>query len=246
MTILFENIGWFGKGTPHGFVWWGGLTGGYIILTDKELIFKRDRESLLNDFSLNLTNIKEIERASRRLSPYLKITTISNETLTFCPYTGRGNQKRSDVPKVNRLLKLLNELQLIHEQIHEQTEISQIEQIKNIRENITKLLSVSNKIKLDMMRDILQLNKDSFNNMILDWAVKYNFTIDGDYILINKDTLPNFIEELNQLYDYGNEPTTSSSPSALNSTSSETKFCANCGQELNKGAKFCNNCGMKL
>jgi len=246
MSILFEYNGLFGEGKPQGFKLWGGMKKGYIILTDQALNFTTDRGSLLYDFSLDLHNIKEIERGSRRMAGYLKITTKSNEIFSFCPTTGVPYSATTDTKRLNRLIQLLNELQLIQEQIEEKELRSTVEKTKKIRENITKLLKVSNKIKLNMMRDILQLDKDTFNNMILEWAVKYNFTIDGDYVLINKDTLPNFIEELNKLYDYGNEPTTLSSPSVSNSNSSESIFCANCGQELRRGIEFCTNCGVKL
>lgn len=68
-------------------------------------------------------------------------------------------------------------------------------------DKLKQMLRVSTKIRLDMMQDILGLSKKLFNEQIFRWANEFDFTIDGDYIVINKETVLEFINSLDQLYE---------------------------------------------
>ena len=63
-------------------------------------------------------------------------------------------------------------------------------------EKIKQMLNVSTKIKLEMMRKALKLQENIFSEKIFEWAEQFNFTIDGDYLIVNKDTIEDFMNAL--------------------------------------------------
>ncbi len=85
---------------------------------------------------------------------------------------------------------------------HEQQELEQKRQLeRSIIEKVKKIVKVSNTISLDMMRRSLNLPEEIFLERIYDWAAEFNFKIDGSNLLINQDTLENFITSLDKQYE---------------------------------------------
>ncbi len=72
-------------------------------------------------------------------------------------------------------------------------EQKRIEELKNI-------LNISNRIKIDMIQNILNLSKKELNSRISKWSSDYGFIIEEDYLVINKDTLSDFISVLDEEY----------------------------------------------
>ena len=70
----------------------------------------------------------------------------------------------------------------------------------SIPEKIRKMIRVSNRIRFDMMRDALDMDTKEFNTKIFDWAEEFNLLIDGDYIVINNNTIDDFINALDIQY----------------------------------------------
>ena len=70
------------------------------------------------------------------------------------------------------------------------------ETLKKIRQIIT----VSTKVKLDFMQEALGMSDYVFKNLINDWAEKYGFEIEGDYIIINKETINEFMDDLDEAF----------------------------------------------
>jgi hypothetical protein len=68
------------------------------------------------------------------------------------------------------------------------------------KEKIERIMKVSSRIKLDTMRDILKLEQHIFHERLLDWAEKFGFEIDGDYLNVNKDKVSDFIENLDKRF----------------------------------------------
>ena len=62
-------------------------------------------------------------------------------------------------------------------------------------------MKTSSKIRLDMMREILQLNSSTFNSKILDWALDFGFKIDGDYIIMGNADVDAFISDLDRQFE---------------------------------------------
>lgn len=65
-------------------------------------------------------------------------------------------------------------------------------------ERVSRIIQVSNKIKLEMMRQALDMETSQFSKSIFDWAHRFGFTIDGDYIIINKESTDDFMRELEE------------------------------------------------
>jgi len=77
---------------------------------------------------------------------------------------------------------------------------------KEAIEKIKRIVNVSNKVKLEMIYDILNLERKTFYNKILEWAETFNFTIDGDYLIIKQDDLESLLGQLDNLYkDWNNK-----------------------------------------
>ena len=80
---------------------------------------------------------------------------------------------------------------------------------ETILKKLKKMLSVSDRIRMEQMRKILKMNEDTFNDNIIEWAVEFGFRIDGDYININFNTIDDFIGRLdNQFKIWEHQETT--------------------------------------
>jgi len=67
-------------------------------------------------------------------------------------------------------------------------------------EKIKQIIQVSDRIKLDMMKSALKIDTSTFNEKVFDWAAKFGFTISGDEIIINKDTVNEFMDALDEQF----------------------------------------------
>jgi len=63
-------------------------------------------------------------------------------------------------------------------------------------EKLKNLLKMSNKVKIEMLEEILKIEKPKVIDLIIGWGDKYQFELDGDYLIINKETLPKLLKEL--------------------------------------------------
>jgi MFS family permease len=68
-------------------------------------------------------------------------------------------------------------------------------------EKIRRIVKVSDRIEIDMMRESLGLNKKEFLDKLYVWAEQFNFRIDGNILVINKDTVSDFLEALDKQFD---------------------------------------------
>jgi len=75
-----------------------------------------------------------------------------------------------------------------------------VENESSIAEKIKTMLEVSTRISLDRMQDVLELEKKTFNKRIFDLAKQYGFTIDGDYLIVNKETVSDFVDSLEKKF----------------------------------------------
>jgi hypothetical protein len=65
---------------------------------------------------------------------------------------------------------------------------------------IKKLLKISNRFRLDMMVDILNIDKYLLKNKLQKLCKEFDFVIDGDYVIINNDTISKFIDVLEKQF----------------------------------------------
>lgn len=75
---------------------------------------------------------------------------------------------------------------------------SKTQESKDIVENLKSLLSMSKRVRFDMIQEILKVNKETLLQIIINWGKKNYCEIDGDYLNINKESLTQFFEDLNQ------------------------------------------------
>ena len=68
----------------------------------------------------------------------------------------------------------------------------------SVIERLIALLSVSKRIKVDMIQDLLKLDKETLIKVLIEWGQNYNFELDGDYLNINKEFLPKLVDNLNK------------------------------------------------
>ena len=66
---------------------------------------------------------------------------------------------------------------------------------------ITKMMRVSSRIRLDVMREGLNLDSKAFNTKLFDWANEFGFKIDGDYIVVEDADIEGFISSLDKQFD---------------------------------------------
>ncbi len=62
------------------------------------------------------------------------------------------------------------------------------EKIKSQRKKLQAMLKVSDRLSLSMIRETLEMTPKEFNETIFQWAMDYNFRIDGDYIVIQDNS----------------------------------------------------------
>ena len=65
-------------------------------------------------------------------------------------------------------------------------------------EQLKSLLEMSKSIKVELIQTLLNIEKDKLVELLIDWGVKYQFELDGDFLIINKETLPDLIKSLNK------------------------------------------------
>ena len=105
--------------------------------------------------------------------------------------------KQMDTAKIKREKEeKANSLNLLEKQEQDKKELMEKETIEKLK----KLIQVSKRISLDLMKDILNLDQKEFGEKILDWAIQFNFEIDSDYLNINKETMDDFIEMLDSQF----------------------------------------------
>lgn len=79
----------------------------------------------------------------------------------------------------------------------EKIEIPMIEKIdEQSRNRLIKLLRMSKRIDIEILEEILEIKKSEIMELIINWGDKYQFKLDGNYLIINEDTLPLLLEDL--------------------------------------------------
>lgn len=75
-----------------------------------------------------------------------------------------------------------------------ETENEKFQQLKS-------LLRVSKKVKINDIRDILDLERKTLLPIIVEWAEDYGFKVDGDYLILNEESLSDFLNNLDGLLE---------------------------------------------
>jgi len=65
---------------------------------------------------------------------------------------------------------------------------------------LKKMIKVSDRLNLEMIRKALRLEEITFLDKIFDWAEEFGFRIDGDYLIIKKERVLDFIDLLDKQF----------------------------------------------
>lgn len=66
-------------------------------------------------------------------------------------------------------------------------------------EQLKSLMRVSKRVRITDIQDILEKNRKELLPMLVDWAEDYGLEIDGDYLILNKDCLSDFLNDIDNL-----------------------------------------------
>ncbi len=61
---------------------------------------------------------------------------------------------------------------------------------------LKSLLKMSKRINVKMIQDLLEIDKTKLIEILIGWGDNYQFEIDGDFLTINKKTLPELLKNL--------------------------------------------------
>jgi len=77
----------------------------------------------------------------------------------------------------------------------------QKEEVKNENyiEQLKSLLSMSKRIHISMIQEILGIDKSKMLELLIFWGKNFQCKLDGDYLKINKSTLPKLLKSLKNL-----------------------------------------------
>ena len=221
--IFFEAGGGFWQGKPNIFSWKTDLKKGILILTEDRLSFKPFDQGDIE--TLEVMEMNSIEALQPNLDDFIKISTSNRKEFSLTLLTKKYGRTIINTKKVVKLLELLNQVKSykISEFKKEQKlERKQVEQIKS-------MLEVSSKLSLDMMRNALEMDKKSFSNKIFDWAKRFNFVIEGDYLVVNPENVDKFLDDLFVIQG-----------------SQEKIQCKYCQKLITADSKNCPYCGVEV
>jgi hypothetical protein len=197
---------------------------GILLLTEDFLSFKAYNEEPVEQISIK--NLKEISYNELDKNSPIQISSSDNKILNIFATKKNIGRVTKDKTKTRKLFELVNQAKIY--KASEQIRLEKEEQERLHR--IKSMFEVSNKIRLDMVRTVLGMEEKMFNDKIFQWARQFKFIIDGDYLIINSDTISEFLENLKIGFD-------------LSIRRGLRKKCINCGENIDFSAKICTFCG---
>ncbi|MFX1456354.1 MAG: hypothetical protein ACFFDB_13350 [Promethearchaeota archaeon] len=227
-TIFFNAIGGLYIGTLSCHELKEPTFQGYIFLTENYILFKSFQPSHL--YKINVLDFKDITLELADSTTYVKIETIHGHMYSFFPLKRHWRKFKEDRLNPEKFYDILNQAKM-----YKESELIRLKKEKKEKtEKIKIMLQVSDRLRLEALKNILELDKESFNEKIYEWAKEFNFTIDGDYIIINKETIPAFLGHLEE-------------PANLVQIDTNVRKikCSACGNMININLEFCPYCGNK-
>jgi len=78
---------------------------------------------------------------------------------------------------------------------------------QNRKKKVKEIVKKTSKVKLNLMRKVLRMEKKTYLKDIVAWSEEYGYTVEGDYLLIPDDEITIFIESLMQDKPFAKERT---------------------------------------
>ena len=194
---------------------YGGYLNDYYVLEYNESInfFKRiielDSENYRAHYNLGIAyfNLNRFEEA---LNSYKIAISIKPDHKHVYYNIGLLHEKKENledaIKAYEKALEIdpdfiyaLHSLQVVRQNLDKNVNPkSKTQEIKDKVDKLKSLLSMSKRVRFDMIQEILKVNKETLLQIIINWGKKNYCEIDGDYLNINKESLTQFLEELNQ------------------------------------------------
>ena len=196
---------------------------GFLFISKKELIFKSHGYEPETVQKVTIREIARIINEKRGANNYLKIINLTGETHgLYAIYNKRGKPK-PDNNKTNSIYSLLISLRIDMQQ--------------KIIEPLKKMMEVSTRINLNMLKETLDIESSIFYQNIFNLASKLGLIIDGDSLKIDNVSKTDFIRALNEYMNLG----------ISNELFIDEKLsCQYCWAPLKPNSKFCIQCGTTL
>ncbi|MHA1992021.1 MAG: hypothetical protein ACW98A_13705 [Candidatus Hodarchaeales archaeon] len=227
-SIIFDAIGSFYLGSLRSYDLKEMMIQGQIFLTENYILFKSFHSEGI--YKIKILDFKEVTMEIENSIIYVKIETTDGNTYSIFPLRRLRRKLVKDKVKTEKFYDLLHQAKMYKESEHLRSRKDERESLKKLK----TMLNVSSRLKLKMIRTTLGLEKESFNNLIFEWAKKFEFTIDGKHLIVNKETISAFITHLKSLESDHQDDV----------KDNEMK-CYFCGNLIDFKAEFCPYCGNK-
>ncbi len=191
---------------------------GELDLSNNKITEIKCLENLNNLYKLDLNNnriteIKGIESLKRLRYLYLKTNLIKEikglENFAIDRTGGDMELNLGDNPIPLTLLNKLGGLnkdgfannleELVDYCIKKNIEIEKLDRSSIVK--LKKILRISNRFRLDMLMDILDIDKKTLIKIVEKWSADFGLEINGNYLIIKKDTVLEFIDALDKQFN---------------------------------------------
>ena len=199
---------------------------GIMLLTNNFLLFKPFEKQPV--IEIKILDINKIKSQKLYNTNFLILKTYQKKYISITFFKKHLFIRTLDKFKLDKFEKLLEQMK-----IYKESEKLNLEKLEKERiEKLKTILEVSTRVKLDMMRSVLELDEKTFNDQVFEWAKKYNFIIDGDYLIVDPEKVSTFLDHIDLF--------------PLFPRNKRKIKCNNCGRLVDSSATICPYCGEEL
>ncbi len=144
--------------------------------------------------ALELADLRVEHKNGILITKYIRIIGKDGKEFILIPSMVGGDTVRSLSARSEDLMNFFNESWGKIKPV-EKTPVQKHLRPEKI-DKIWKMLSVTTRIKMDMLQQALGLEAITFNDKIFDWAAAFHFKIDGDFVVIEGGDVEGFITKL--------------------------------------------------
>jgi tetratricopeptide (TPR) repeat protein len=141
-------------------------------------------------------NSNQLDKAVEAYQTALEI----NPNYYFCYYNlGLVYEETQDFAKAieyqEKALKIQPNFRYAKQAIAELREISKKESSVDF-ERLKSLILMSDKIRIDIIQELLKISRTELIDLMISWGSNFDFKLDGDYLIINKNKLDDIFNDL--------------------------------------------------
>ena len=210
MTNIFEGWARFYQEPRSTF---SSKKTGFIFISENLLTFKSYEKGVF--YEIPISQMKDI-----KMDKYcIKIFTEKGNEYSLFLLKNKTTQDKKRIPYIFDLLTELKKKQ-------------SIEELKII-DKLKQIMKISSKISVNMLNELFNLDIGKTYEIIYNWASRFGFTVDGDYLIVSEPAVSEFID----LLDNRPEVNTKIEGAKTN--------CSYCGNSIEVNLKICPYCGQE-